>query len=524
MTIDFYRTSIEERIYFHTDIGLESIQKRFFKKTPEALFQTLVSTPQKLEDILYRQAIFNDFITYQNINTLITAKETLKELGKKHNSTVKYWETVRDRGYEEQIPFIYDHTKLEEIVKQFTSTSEHIVTTLSEIKSEGLLALKDYFAQFIDPNSKISKQWQEDRKMLEQEQLPFFGLISHDTWSNEIEEIIPFGLIANTSEIKTALQDAIQKGIRDAKVIINNQEYPINLTNAHFAFKDKTQRVKHPKKRYYEYDLFANVFSHIKTAINHLNQLHFYQDGMDMYTHFTSFGLPMCLPQLTNSKKLVIDVQDFYPFFDNINPSKYVLNSLRLDHTQPVGFVTGLNSGGKSTLLRSIGCITEIARSGLPVPARYAEISNVEDVVYQETVRDNYQDNLSTFRNQTRTIAELIKYLPKNPRELLLLNEPLPGTDNETETAAMLDILKVLAQLYHIPTLVESHCISAGYAVQEDPIKYKGIKLLKFQMDPNTDTPDYILRTGVGKSEGSYVLEEEGLTFTELQRAFKKKK
>ncbi len=92
-----------------------------------------------------------------------------------------------------------------------------------------------------------------------------------------------------------------------------------------------------------------------------LKKLRLYQQAAEMYKALEKKGLPVCFPKIVNEQ--VFEVQDFYPLHCGLSRKKYVFNSLKLDSENPIALVTGLNSGGKSSLLHTMNVITALARA-----------------------------------------------------------------------------------------------------------------------------------------------------------------
>lgn len=524
--LDFYKVS-SQRGYPPEGIGIEAIKKRYFGRTPEGLFDSLTGVPQDLEGIKHRQKVFGELIKRRLDEKFEESSLRLEEIEPRLGDYVKVWKEVYQKswGYERE-PLIFDPTKLRKAVGMLREVSESLVSSLEGTRSEVLRYIGNHFSQYLDPSSKVSKEWSEDERIYSEDHMPFFAFLAHDSWTRDVETVFPIGLVENSTEIKEEIKRAFERGTREATIKIDRKEYSIILTEKHFGIKGKKGSVRRQRDIHIDRRLFHNIFREITRSEGLIKNLSFYLDGMRMYRDAESKRLPMCIPEVTNSSNQIFELIDFYPFFEELpNERRYVKNSISFGGEEPTLFVTGLNSGGKSTLLRTLGFIATTSRAGLPVPARRATVPNLDEIMYEEPIGDDYRDHLSTFRAQSRNLVGILKSLPINPRKLLLFNEPLSGTDPETQTEGMLTFLRALSQEHKVLSAVESHCTTAGYEVLENQEEYNGTKSVCFKMkDGRKRKPDFKLYEGVGKSEGSYVLEEEGLTIEKIKTSIKRKK
>jgi len=108
-------------------------------------------------------------------------------------------------------------------------------------------------------------------------------------------------------------------------------------------------------------------------------------------------------------------------------PEPVVPMSLTLGSDFSVLVVTGPNTGGKTVSLKTIGLISLMALSGLPVPAAEAYVPLLDAVYADIGDEQSIEQNLSTFSSHIGRIVEILKTV--TPASLVLLDELGSGTD-----------------------------------------------------------------------------------------------
>lgn len=96
---------------------------------------------------------------------------------------------------------------------------------------------------------------------------------------------------------------------------------------------------------------------------------------------------------------------------------------------QPGGEIlvlTGINQGGKTTFLRTVGVIQALFQLGWPVPATEAAISPVERIVTVFSHEENTELQHGKLGQELKTIRAGLDLA--TPHSLLLCNEPITGT------------------------------------------------------------------------------------------------
>jgi len=187
--------------------------------------------------------------------------------------------------------------------------------------------------------------------------------------------------------------------------------------------------------------------------------------------------------------------------------------NLELDQTIRTLLISGPNTGGKTVTLKTVGLLTLMAQSGLPVPASEAELPVFGQVLADIGDNQSIQESLSTFSAHISHIREMA--LDVTPDSLVLLDELGAATDPEEGGAlgvAIVDHFRAAGAF----TLASTHLLALKiYATNT-----AGAMNASMGFDERTLEPTYRLHTGApGKSAGLDIAARLGLSESIMKRA-----
>lgn len=195
-------------------------------------------------------------------------------------------------------------------------------------------------------------------------------------------------------------------------------------------------------------------------------------------------------------------------------PSRVVPQDLVLEQDQRALIVTGANAGGKTVCLKTLGLLSVMALSGLPVPAgEGSRLPFFRKIFVFLGDEQSLEDNLSTFTAQIRHLSRV--WPEVDGSTLVLLDEFGAGTDPSQGAAlaqavvdGLLDRGAYLAAATHFPAL-------KAYGLSRP-----GVRAACMLFDPRTKKPVYRLAYDqVGASIALDVAREHGLPEDILERA-----
>jgi hypothetical protein len=175
----------------------------------------------------------------------------------------------------------------------------------------------------------------------------------------------------------------------------------------------------------------AQSMDHISSFLQMLRtELAFYVGCLNLYEHLEKLGVPVCFPAPADLGEQILSFSGLYDVCLAISMKpKPVANDLNSAGKNLI-VITGANSGGKSTFLRSLGLAQLMMQSGMFVPASAfsAEVRNglithfkrEEDVAMESGKLDE----------ELSRMDEIVKRL--RPDSMIFMNESFAAT-NERE-------------------------------------------------------------------------------------------
>ena len=118
---------------------------------------------------------------------------------------------------------------------------------------------------------------------------------------------------------------------------------------------------------------------------------------------------------------------------------KYISNDIQLDNDTNGMLLYGLNSSGKSTLLRAIGIAIIMAQCGLFVPAKSFKFCPFDTLISQVDLTDNLFSGKSSFITEMMGLKRILQCAGKNT--LVLMDEATKGTEHNSSTALVSSVI-----------------------------------------------------------------------------------
>ncbi|MDP8200965.1 MAG: endonuclease MutS2 [Candidatus Tenebribacter burtonii] len=181
---------------------------------------------------------------------------------------------------------------------------------------------------------------------------------------------------------------------------------------------------------------------------------------------------------------------------------------LELGYDYNLLLVSGPNTGGKTVTLKTVGILTLMARSGLPIPADpHSIIGSFDSILADIGDSQSLENSLSTFSSHIKNIREMTESI--NSKILVLIDEIGAATDPEQGSALAQAILENLAEnnavgvisthYTSLKVFAEKHekCINA--AMQFDPAKHKPTYQFKLGLPGNSFAIEVAFRLGLQK-------------------------
>ena len=205
-----------------------------------------------------------------------------------------------------------------------------------------------------------------------------------------------------------------------------------------------------------------------------------------------------------------------HPLLEDVlrrNRKKIVPISLELTPESRTLLISGPNTGGKTVTLKTVGLLSLMAQSAMPVPAVEAEFPLFEQVLADIGDYQSIQENLSTFSAHVSNIREMA--LDVTPASLVLLDELGAATDPEEGGALGVAIVEHFRSAGAF-TFISTHLM----ALKIYGASTEGVVNGSMGFDESTFEPTYHLQLGLpGKSAGLEIATRLGMPEDIMLRA-----
>lgn len=206
------------------------------------------------------------------------------------------------------------------------------------------------------------------------------------------------------------------------------------------------------------------------------------------------------VPELSESGEMHAD-ELYHPLLNTVKP---VANTLSLGKKEQLILLTGANMTGKSTWLRAIGLNAVIAYVGLPIAAKKANFPLMK-IYTSMRITDDLDEGISYFKAEISRLQNLLTSIRNDSSNwLVLLDEPLRGTNSGDKQAGTIGLIKNLIKL---PTLGVLATHDAALSVLENEFPNK---ISNYHFDSTVSgyelTFDYTLKSGCSTSNNATIL------------------
>lgn len=201
---------------------------------------------------------------------------------------------------------------------------------------------------------------------------------------------------------------------------------------------------------------------------------------------------------------------------ENQKSEKIVPNTFKLTKETSIMIISGANAGGKTVVLKTAGLLSLMAISGLPVPAKEAQIPFYKSVLADIGDHQSLSANLSTFSSHISNIAEMLKNC--SAPALVLLDEVGTGTDPEEGSALGVAIVDFFRRNCGAQAIASTHYRGLKiYAANDENVINASV-----EFDEKTLQPTYKLLVGLaGASSGIEIARRFGIRDEVVENARK---
>ena len=185
---------------------------------------------------------------------------------------------------------------------------------------------------------------------------------------------------------------------------------------------------------------------------------------------------------------------------------KIVPVSFKLTKQNSVMIISGANAGGKTVVMKTAGLLSLMAVSGLPVPAKEAQIPFYKSVLADIGDHQSLAANLSTFSSHISNIAGMMRDC--SAPSLVLLDEVGTGTDPDEGSALGVAIVDYFRRNCGAQVVASTHYRGLKiYAANDENVINASV-----EFNEKTLQPTYRLLVGLaGASSGIEIARRFGI-------------
>jgi DNA mismatch repair protein MutS2 len=264
-----------------------------------------------------------------------------------------------------------------------------------------------------------------------------------------------------------------------------------------------------------EYRILADLTTKVREEIRNLESDFETLAGLDLLYAVARFSILLnCVqPDLTEDGKVELR-EARHPLLAIQRGSEVVPVHLRFGEGIKALIVSGANAGGKTVALKTLGLLTLMVQSGIPIPvAEGSEAGVFHDVYAVIGDEQNIGENVSTFSSHLLHLNQILE--KTGPRSLVLLDELGVGTDAQEGTALAMGFLDRFREK-GASIVVTTHfdrLKAYGYL-------HSDVANVAVEFDRQTLNPRYTLSYGTsGLSNAFLVAEKLGIPESVLEKA-----
>jgi DNA mismatch repair protein MutS len=242
------------------------------------------------------------------------------------------------------------------------------------------------------------------------------------------------------------------------------------------------------------HDTYEGVFNKIISFVTYIDYIISNAITADLYAYQK--------PKITSSDSSYVKAQNLrHPIVERLIDYEYIPHSIELGSELKGILIYGLNSSGKSVLMKAVGLSVIMAQCGMYVPAKSFELTPYNSIYTRITGNDNLFKGLSSFSLEMVELNSIIKRADK--MSLIIGDEVCRGTEHISGNAIVASTIVSLSEskssfifATHLHELIHLECIK----------KLNNVKAfhLSVDFDPKTDSLIYDRKLKEGSGDKVY--------------------
>ena len=183
---------------------------------------------------------------------------------------------------------------------------------------------------------------------------------------------------------------------------------------------------------------FMNFMKSLKEATG------FFKGCINLMAAMEEIGMPIAFPIIENGWSGNLKYKDIYDISLAVRINgKAIGNSLETDHGNII-FITGPNSGGKSTLLRSLGQSQVMMQCGMFIPGNYFSAPLFNGIFTHFSRDEDVQITAGKMENELIRMSNIVEKMSRH--SLILMNESFSSTDSREGSQISWEIIEAFSR------------------------------------------------------------------------------
>lgn len=390
---------------------------------------------QNEENLLYRQEIIKDFLSYRYLYEDIEDSfrkaydlgTEYKALKKEQITTNKYFSTFDVKNYNVSGIILLKYANIIISILDLYRDFERVLRKY-DFKSRGLKEFKDHIL-FVFNNKGSDELYALMQKLIKGHGEDYDFRVT----SNEKFNVLDVSFLDSYNMPKPD-RHRIKKGLPSNHIDINQKtmfelEYMISVSSSKVV------------------DVLTSIFEELYAVFSETSkELPFFEFALRYNDYMKQLNIGVCFPTFNHEKTIIHDLADPYlaikGYLEAHRPISVTPNDLYLDINDGGVLVLGENNTGKTVYTRSIGINQVFAQAGLFVCAKSADIKLQSQVITCYASKESHEFDGGRFETEVRALKFILDEADTD--SMIIINEIFQSTREAEGTDALFNVLEYL--------------------------------------------------------------------------------
>lgn len=262
------------------------------------------------------------------------------------------------------------------------------------------------------------------------------------------------------------------------------------------------------------YELMKQVKDELAPAFAAAGELDMYIALAKLYNSREGKDARYCMVNFVeDSTTPIIDAHNFWNPF--ISPDTVVTNNITFDASCPNSILTGPNTGGKSTIIKSIMFNVLMAQTFGIAPSESLTLTPFAKLNCFMNISDDIATGASLFKSEVmraKTLLKLVQSLDKDELSFVIIDEVFTGTSPQEGEVAAMRFAKHLSSYTNNTSIIATHYPKMVDLETETNGTFHNHHVEILRNDDNSLNRTFKLKNGPSFFNVAFdILEEEGL-------------